>query len=150
MSDVLAPCPGTVRPLSQAPDPVFAAEMVGSGCAIDPELAPGTAIAPIGGLVVKAHPHALAIVGDDGTGVLLHLGIDTVNLGGEGFELLVATKDRIEAGQGVVRWDPAAIAGKGLSPWVLVCVFDTEPGSIVSPKLDEPVAAGDVLFSWPA
>ncbi|WP_226345724.1 PTS sugar transporter subunit IIA [Agilicoccus flavus] len=147
---VLAPCAGVVRPLSEAPDPVFAAEMVGSGVAVEPDPVRGAALAPVSGTVVKAHPHAVAIVRDDGVGVLVHLGIDTVRLRGEGFDLLVATADRVEAGSELVRWDPAGVAELGLSPWVLVCVFDTPPGAVAPPDPGAHVRAGDRLFDWPA
>ena len=61
----------------------------------------------------------------EGAGILVHLGIDTDHLAGEGFELLVAEKDAVEAGQPVTRWSPADVAERGLSPMVMVCVLDT-------------------------
>lgn len=153
MTAVVAPCAGTLRPLAQAPDPVFAAEMLGAGVALDPS--PGaasdgivTVVAPVSGRVAKAHPHAVAIVADDGVGVLLHLGIDTVGLKGEGFDLLVATGDTVTAGSDVVRWSPTAVEARGLSPWVLLCVFDTKPGAIVAAD-GRAVEPGDELFTWP-
>jgi PTS system glucose-specific IIA component len=150
MTDVLAPSAGAVRPLSQAPDPVFAAEMLGSGLGIDPDLDGGVvaAVAPIAGTLVKAHPHAFVVVSDDGVGVLVHLGIDTVRLAGEGFELLVAERSPVEAGEAVTRWDPAAVAAKELSPMVLVCVMDSPAGAVRAPEAAHRVEAGDVLFSW--
>lgn len=146
MTSVLAPYAGRVLPLSDAPDPVFAAEMVGSGAAIDPERTAGTAIAPISGTLAKVHPHAFVISGPDGA-VLVHLGIDTVGLGGEGFAVKVSEGDDIEAGAPVVEWDPASIADRGLSPLVLVCVLDTAAGSVTAGS--GVVAAGDELFTWP-
>lgn len=146
---VLAPVAGTVGPLSAAPDPVFAAEMVGSGVLIDPDRAAGVAVAPVTGKIAKVHPHAYAIVATDGTGLLVHLGIDTVKLGGEGFEVLVPLKGDVVAGQEMIRWDPGAIEALGLSPVVLVCVFDTTPGSIVSPLLGRHVTVGEPLFDTP-
>ncbi len=150
MSEVLAPVAGRVRPLSEAPDAVFAAEMVGSGVAIDPDGARSEAVSPVAGTLVKLHPHAYVVVTDDGTGVLVHLGIDTVKLDGAGFELLVEEKSRVEAGQAVTRWDPTEVAGRDLSPMVMVCVLDTKPGAVSSDLVGGTVAAGDVLFSWPA
>ena len=88
MTDVLSPATGTIRPLAEAPDPVFAAEMVGPGLAVDPAREPQTAVAPISGTIAKLHPHAFAIAGD-GIAVLVHLGIDTVQLGGEGSPVTV-------------------------------------------------------------
>ncbi|WP_377638887.1 PTS glucose transporter subunit IIA [Oryzobacter terrae] len=150
MSEVLAPVAGRVRPLSEAPDAVFAAEMVGSGVAIDPDGGPSEAVSPVAGTLVKLHPHAYVVVTDDGTGVLVHLGIDTVKLDGAGFELLVEEKSRVEAGQAVTRWDPTDVAGRELSPMVMLCVLDTKPGTVSSDRLGDTVTAGDVLFRWPA
>ena len=76
-------------PLSESPDPVFAAEMVGPGVAIDPDPGEATVVSPIAGKVVKVHPHAFVVLGADGVGVLVHLGINTVRLEGKGFEVLV-------------------------------------------------------------
>ena len=75
-------------PLSETPDPVFAGEMVGPGVAIDPDPGETTVVSPIAGKVVKVHPHAFVVLGADGVGVLVHLGINTVRLEGKGFEVL--------------------------------------------------------------
>ena len=66
------------------------------------------------------------------------------------FELLVAEKSRVEAGQAVTRWDPTDVAGRDLSPMVMLCVLDTKAGAVSSDRLGDTVAAGDVLFRWPA
>ena len=90
VTDVLAPVAGLVRPLADVPDPVFAAEMVGAGVAIEPAGGASDAVSPVAGTVLKLHPHAFVVLTPEGTGVLVHLGIDTVRLDGAGFELLVA------------------------------------------------------------
>lgn len=145
---VIAPVGGLVGALSGAPDPVFAAEMVGSGVAIEPLGGRMTALAPISGTLVKVHPHAYVIAGDSGA-VLVHLGIDTVKLAGDGFEVLAEEKSVIEAGAPVVSWDPMDIASRGLSAMVLICVLDTVAGSVSSPTLGSQVSAGDALFDLP-
>jgi glucose-specific phosphotransferase system IIA component len=150
VTEVLSPVAGRVVPLSEAPDAVFAAEMVGSGVAVEPDPMPAAAVSPIAGTLVKLHPHAYVVVGADGTGVLVHLGIDTVRLAGEGFELLVEEKARVEAGQAVTRWDPADVSARGLSPMVMVCVMDSAVGSVRSDRLGAQVATGEALFAWPA
>ncbi len=78
------------------------------GTAIDPVREASEAIAPVDGIVVSLHPpHAFVVVDSEGHGVLTHLGIDTVQLNGEGFELLVSKGDTVtRGGQGIVRWDP--------------------------------------------
>ncbi|AKT52524.1 PTS sugar transporter subunit IIA [Arsenicicoccus sp. oral taxon 190] len=146
---VLSPAAGTIRPLSEVPDPVFAAEMVGPGLAVEPTRAEQTAIAPVAGTIAKLHPHAFAIAGD-GVAVLVHLGIDTVQLGGEGFTLLAQEGAEVAAGQELVRWDPAAIEAGGRAPVVMVCVLDQPAGSVSADRAGTDVAVGDLLFEWPA
>jgi sugar PTS system EIIA component len=150
VTDVLAPVAGVVRPLSQVPDPVFAAEMVGAGVAVEPEGGVTDAVAPVAGTVLKLLRHAFVVLSSEGTGILVHLGIDTNHLEGEGFELLVAEKDTVEAGQPVTRWNPADVVERGLSPMVMVCVLDTKPGAVGCDHVGGTVVAGEPLFTWPA
>lgn len=145
--DVLAPCPGRLVPLSDTPDPVFASEMVGPGVAIDPDPGEVTVVSPIAGKVVKVHPHAFVVLGADGVGVLVHLGINTVRLGGEGFEVLVQQGGTVAAGDPMVRWDPSTIAGEDISTMVPVVAMDRPKGSVPPPSAGAVAAAGDVLFS---
>jgi sugar PTS system EIIA component len=147
MTTVLAPVEGAAVGLAAVPDPVFSAGMVGPGTAIDPVRGPLTAVAPIAGKIMKLHPHAYVIVGDDGKGVLVHLGIDTVQLKGKGFELLAAEGDRVGAGQPVVAWDPAAIETGGRSPVCPVVALDAVAGAVSGVALGT-VHAGDELFQW--
>lgn len=147
MTTVLAPVEGVAVGLAAVPDPVFSAGMVGPGTAIDPVRGPLTAVAPIAGKIMKLHPHAYVIVGDDGKGVLVHLGIDTVQLKGKGFELLAAEGDRVGAGQPVVAWDPAAIETGGRSPVCPVVALDAVAGAVTGVALGT-VHAGDELFQW--
>ena len=138
---------GSAVGLAAVPDPVFSQAMVGPGTAIDPERAPGQAVAPITGTIVKLHPHAYVVVGADGRGVLVHLGIDTVQLKGEGFHLLAAEGDHVEAGQPVVGWNPAVIEAGGRSPVCPVVALDAVPesiGDVASGRVD----VGDELFQW--
>lgn len=144
---VLAPVAGRTTELSAVPDPVFSEGMVGPGCAVDPTREPGVAVAPVAGRLVKVHPHAFVVVTDDGRGVLVHLGIDTVELKGEGFELLTAEGDTVAAGDAVVRWDPRAVEAGGRSPVCPVVALDAE-ASAVEPGQAGSVAAGDGLFTW--
>lgn len=149
MTDVLAPVAGLVRPLADVPDPVFAAEMVGAGVAIEPSGGAAEAVSPVAGTLLKLHPHAFVVLTPEGTGVLVHLGIDTVRLDGAGFELLVTEKSQVEAGQAVTRWDPSDVVARGLSPMVMLCVLDTGAGAVSSERTGERVAVGDLLFAWP-
>lgn len=147
MTTVLAPVEGAAVGLAAVPDPVFSAGMVGPGTAIDPMRGPGKAVAPIAGKIMKLHPHAYVIVGDDGKGVLVHLGIDTVQLKGEGFQLLAAEGDRVSAGQPVVAWDPAAIEAGGRSPVCPVVALDALADAVTD-VVEGDVHVGDELFQW--
>ena len=82
---VLAPVRGRAVPMTQVPDPTFAQGIVGHGAAIDPPREIVDAVAPISGKVLQMFPHAYIIISDDNVGVLVHLGLDTVQLKGEGF-----------------------------------------------------------------
>lgn len=84
---------------------------------------------------------------DEGRGVLAHLGIDTVKLEGQGFEKLATEGERIEAGTPLVRWNPADVAARELSPIVPVVALDVA-SDVISRAVTGEVAAGDVLFQW--
>lgn len=150
---VLAPVPGRVIPLADVPDPVFAGGMVGPGSAISPDVAVGPAsidaVAPIDGVVAALHPHAFVVAGPGGgaRGVLVHLGIDTVQLKGLGFTLLLAQGDEVVAGQPVVTWSPAEIAAGGRSAVVPVIALAADPEHLELSSL-EAVAAGEPLLRW--
>lgn len=146
MTDVLAPLPGRVVALADVPDPVFAGEMVGPGVAVDPAEGTHTVVSPVAGKVVKLHPHAFVVLSDQGAGVLVHLGIDTVRLEGRGFELVAEEGATVEAGQAMVRWDPGTVED-GMSTLVPVVVMDRPAGSVSGPAVGTEVAAGDPLFT---
>jgi glucose-specific phosphotransferase system IIA component len=145
---VLAPVAGTVRALADVDDPVFSGEIVGPGLAIQPDAQAGRAVvAPVAGTVAKLHPHAFVLLAEGGRGVLVHLGINTVQLGGEGFVLHVAEGDAVAQGQLLVEWDPAAVEGGGRSAICPVIGLEALPDSLT--RLAEPgteVAAGDPLL----
>lgn len=147
MTVILAPCPGRVFPLAEVSDPVFAAEMVGPGVAIEPDPGETVVIAPVAGTIMKIHPHAFAMASTDGVGVLVHLGINTVRLGGAGFDVLAEEGASVTAGEAMVRWDPSLITGEDISTTVMVVALDRPAGSVASPVLGSAVAAGDPLFS---
>jgi len=145
---VYAPCPGRVVPLSETPDPVFSAEMMGPGVTIDPDPGEVTVVAPIDGKVMVVHPHAFVVMGASGVAVLVHLGIDTVRLQGEGFEVLTEKGATVAAGDPMVRWDPATIAARhGLSTMVPVVAMERPKGTIAPPEPGAVAVVGEVLFT---
>jgi PTS system N-acetylglucosamine-specific IIA component len=144
---VTAPLAGTAVGLVDVPDPVFSTAMVGPGLAIEPGPGPSTVVAPVAGTLVKLKPHALVVLADGGRGVLVHLGIDTVKLAGEGFTLLASEGDTVEPGQPIVRWHPAEIAARGLSAVCPVVALDAT-AEAVADLVSGPVDVGAPLFTW--
>jgi PTS system glucose-specific IIA component len=105
--------------------------MVGYGAAIDPPRDVVDAVAPVSGKLLKLMPHAYIVMTADNVGVLVHLGLDTVQLNGEGFTTHVTQGDDVAAGQVIVTYDVPSVHAKGLNPVVPVVVMDErEPGNV--------------------
>lgn len=145
---VRAPVAGHVIPLSEVADPVFASAMVGPGLAIDPLRGPTDAVAPIDGTIVKLHPHAFVVADSEGSGVLVHLGIDTVQLRGDGFRLHVSEGAVVRAGDTLISWDPAAVESGGRSPLCPVVALDAAEDALHNLALAAEVKPADPLFAW--
>lgn len=124
------PITGTVVPLAQVPDPMFAQGTMGPGVAIDPT--GDTVVAPADGIVTTVFPtgHAVGMTLDDGTELLIHVGIDTVDLQGRGFHALVQQGEGVHAGHPLLRIDTGVIRGAGYSPITPVIVLNNEHASI--------------------
>ncbi|WP_329030570.1 MULTISPECIES: PTS glucose transporter subunit IIA [unclassified Streptomyces] len=148
MTTVTSPLAGRAVGLPDVPDPVFADSMVGPGTAIDPLREPIEAVSPLDGQVVSMHPHAFVVMDENGNGVLTHLGIDTVQLNGEGFELLVQKGDKVSRGQGVIKWNPAAVEAAGKSPMPPVIALEASVDQLSAVLESGEVTAGSELFIW--
>ncbi|SAL12692.1 multiphosphoryl transfer protein [Caballeronia choica] len=113
--ELTAPLSGVLVPLEDVPDPVFAQKMVGDGISIDPTS--DELLAPLSGKVTQLHRanHAVTITGDNGLQVLLHIGLDTVMLRGEGFTPLVKEGDTVTTGQPLIRFDPLVVGARAVS-----------------------------------
>ena len=150
-TEVQAPVAGRALALAGVPDPVFAGGMVGYGAAIDPPNQVIDAVAPVTGKILKLLPHAYVIMTADNVGVLVHLGLDTVQLQGSGFTAHVAQGDAVTAGQAVITYDVPAIVAAGFSPIVPVVVMDERDPSNVSVSEAVAIAAaidtGATLFT---
>jgi PTS system N-acetylglucosamine-specific IIA component len=148
MTTVTSPLAGRAIGLAAVPDPVFSGAMVGPGAAIDPVRETSEAVSPVDGIVVSLHPHAFVVVDGEGHGVLTHLGIDTVQLNGQGFELLINKGDHVTRGQPVVRWNPAAVEEAGKSAICPVVALEATADSLGEVREDGDVKSGDTLFTW--
>ena len=131
MTTVTSPLAGRVIGLASVPDPVFSGAMIGPGTAIDPVREPSEAVSPVDGVVVSLHPHAFVVDDEEGHGVLIHLGIDTVQLKGEGFTTLVTEGDELTVGQPVTIYDVPAIEAAGRNPIVPVIALDKQAADLV-------------------
>lgn len=143
---VLAPISGRAVPLAEVPDEVFAEGMAGQGCAIVPE-ASGEAVAPVSGILVKLFEggHAFGIATDGGIEMIVHLGLDTIELRGKGFERIATEGDRVEAGQPIVRFDLDEIRAGNYDPVTPVLVTNDEDHPVTGVRTGE-VQAGELLF----
>ncbi|MRI68773.1 PTS glucose transporter subunit IICBA [Gracilibacillus thailandensis] len=103
--DFVSPMQGEVMPLSEVPDQVFSQKMMGDGFAVKPSA--GEIVSPVNGKIINIFPtkHAIGIEADNGTEILIHIGIDTVNLKGEGFTAKVAEGDEVKQGQTLMEVD---------------------------------------------
>jgi sugar PTS system EIIA component len=141
---VLAPVDGRVVNLEDVPDEVFAQKMAGDGLAIDPTGA--VAVAPVTAKLVKLFPggHAFGFALDNDVELIVHIGLDTIELRGEGFQNIATEGQVVQAGTPIVRFDRAAIERKGkvmLSP-----VVSSGNGTIVRRASGTVQAGRDILF----
>ncbi|WP_309322337.1 PTS sugar transporter subunit IIA [Actinomyces stomatis] len=148
---VQSPVSGLVIALDDVPDPVFSGKIVGPGVAVFPDPDSGdevSALAPISGTLTKIHPHAYVVTNDDGRSILVHLGLDTVSLGGSGFTLLADEGQTVDAGSPVISWSPAQIETGGLNPIVPVIALEGDESDVKPMSPGRRVAAGDTLVTW--
>lgn len=114
------PTPGMLMDLTKVPDPVFSSKMMGDGFAIDPVF--GVLVAPISGEVASLHAskHAVSLRREDGVEVLMHIGLETVHLKGEGFQSFVKVGDKVQQGDELIRFDMDFVAQNAKSLLTLV------------------------------
>ena len=123
---VYNPIQGEIIPMDQIPDETFASGVLGQGCGIIPEQ--GLVVAPFDGEVttVAETKHALGLTSKDGIEILIHVGMDTVSLNGEGFEVLCAEEDQVKAGQPLLKFDIGFIKSKNLPTTTAVMVTNAD------------------------
>ena len=143
-----APLAGTVVSLTDVPDEVFSSRMMGPGLAILPDGAATVieVIAPCAGTLAKVHPHAVALEAG-ATGILVHLGIDTVTQHGRGFELLVQDGQTVAAGDLLMRWDLSVSREAELAVVTPVVVFEMRDITVTElANVGDSIAAGAPLL----
>ena len=144
---VLAACMnGTVVPLAEVKDEAFASGALGDGIAIEP--ADGELVAPADGEISSTFDthHAVGMTTADGAELLMHIGIDTVKLGGKHFTYLVNEGDKVKKGQPLIRFDLEAIRAEGYPTTTPLIVCNTDEYAAVTPKASGNVKQGDALL----
>lgn len=140
---LLSPITGEAVDITEVPDPTFAEKMLGDGIAIIPK--EGEVVSPVDGTIgmVFDTKHAVSITSKDGVEILIHVGLDTVSLGGNGFEAFVKAGDEVKVGDKLLSVDLEVIKEAGLNSItpMVVCNID-EYASIEFIKLGE-IARGD-------
>ncbi|MDY3127369.1 MAG: glucose PTS transporter subunit IIA [Corynebacterium sp.] len=141
--ELASPVTGEVMALEAINDPVFSAGTLGLGVGIKP--GNGTVVSPIAGKIVSATKtgHAYGIKSEDGVEVLVHIGIDTVKMKGEGFEKLVSKGDVVAVGQPLANVDLAAVAAAGFDDTVIMTVTNSKSFAAVEQAATGSVQTGE-------
>lgn len=142
---IASPIAGTAIALKDVSDPVFASEAMGKGAAVEPT--DGRVFSPVNGTitVLADTGHAIGLLSDDGAEILIHIGIDTVNLKGEPFNALVANGAKVKKGDPLMEVDLSAIKAAGLATTTMVVVTNTDAYTSVEGHTGS-VEPGDALI----
>ncbi|MGG2064603.1 glucose-specific PTS transporter subunit IIBC [Bacillus sp. S14(2024)] len=144
VNEVIAiPIEGKILPITEVPDQVFSGKMMGDGFAIEP--AEGTVVSPVNGEIVNVFPtkHAIGIQSEGGKEILIHFGIDTVKLNGEGFEALVSQGDKVTQGQPLLKVDIAFVKENAPSIITPIVFTNLQEGQKVEIKKQGNVKKGE-------
>ena len=144
--DLVAPLKGKVMALSQVPDEAFSLGILGKGIAIDPS--EGTLVAPCDGQITTLFPtlHAIGIKADNGAEILIHVGMDTVQLNGEGFHNYVKQGDTVTKGQPLLEIDLEFIKSKGFSTVTPIVITNSKDFAAIKETEANEVLANDALL----
>ena len=145
---VKAPMDGIVLPLEQLPDETFAAAILGPGCGIEPT--GKTVYAPFDGTVeqVASTLHAVGLTSEDGIEILIHVGMDTVEMQGKGFKALVKVGDKVKAGTPLLKVDLDAIRAAGHPTATAIIVTNGDDMGELKMLAEGDVLAGTPLFKF--
>ena len=144
---VKAPASGQIKDIETVSDPVFSEKMMGDGIAIQYE--GGDIKAPVSGTlttIILPSCHAFGICGDNGIEILVHVGLETVNLKGEGFKLLKKQGDHVEQGESILSVDYELLKSKGLNLITPVVVTNSNEFEIIKKSKGQCITGDTVLF----
>lgn len=144
---IVSPLTGEIIPLGNVDDPVFASETMGKGIAIEPTI--GEAVSPVDGTITIVFPtgHAIGITSDEGAEILIHIGIDTVQLGGKYYSTLVKEGDRVSKGDLLVNFDIKKIKEAGYPVTTPIIITNTDRYIDIIDMKKEIVQANDNLLT---
>ena len=134
---IYAPVTGKYIPITEIPDEVFSAGILGQGCGIEPY--ENNVVSPVNGLIaaITETKHAIGITTDEGAELLIHIGLDTVYMNGKGFEVKVKCGDRVSCGQTLIVFNKDEIKAAGYASTIVFIVSNSNDYSKVSFKLNE-------------
>lgn len=143
---VKSPLTGHLFPIEEIPDPVFSQKMVGDGISIDP--LDQLLVAPIDGVITQIHSahHAVTITSPQGIEVLMHIGIDSVKLKGNGFKTKVKVGDQVQAGDLLIEFDADYVATNAKSLLTQILITNGEQKTIIKPRSGKVRAGEDVIL----
>lgn len=145
--EIASPVSGNIVQLEKVPDPVFSEGLMGKGIAIEPD--ENIIYSPVEGKVTMIAPskHAIGINTLDGAEILIHIGLETVELNGEGFEVLVSEGDTLSAGTPLIKFDKTSLEEQGYNTITPIIVTNSAEFSEVIPVTASTSNKGDVILN---
>ncbi len=144
--EIVSPLTGKILSIEEVPDQVFSEKMLGDGLAIEPE--EGKVVSPIDGRVVTIFPtnHAIGLVTNEGLEILIHIGIDTVELNGEGFKRIVEKDEKIKKGDLLMEFDVDLIKEKGKSPITPIIITNMDKVKNIEKSKSDKASRGETVI----
>ncbi|MBA9027702.1 MULTISPECIES: PTS sugar transporter subunit IIA [Bacillaceae] len=143
---LFAPMNGSVVALEDVPDPVFAEKMMGDGLAIEP--GEDTVYSPVDGEIVQVFPtkHAVGIKALNGAEILIHIGLETVGLNGEGFEAFVSAGDKVKMGDKLISFNQTIIKEKAKSTIIPIIITNSDDVESIVKTTETSLTRGETQF----
>jgi sugar PTS system EIIA component len=140
---IIAPLTGKVIPLEEVPDPVFSQKMMGDGVAITPS--EGKVTSPVDGEIIQVFPtkHAIGIKAKNGAEILIHIGLDTVNMNGEGFTTHIQEGKKVKTGDLLVTYDLELVKEKARSIVTPIIITNSDQMTTTDKQEGSEVTSGD-------
>jgi len=149
--DIFSPVTGKYLDLDEVPDPVFSDRMVGEGAAVQPEMSNTIIKSPVNGKIIMMTDtnHAIGIQDENGIELLIHIGLDTVELNGKGLKPLISINEEVQLGQPIMEVNVNMIEESGKNSVIPVVITNMKDNhyKLITNKLETVEAGNTVLFS---